>query len=335
MSKTKSLLLLIAIFLITLFALLNGHQIYAKTLTVLTYDAFTRDQGPGSKLKELFESQCQCRLKFVTAEDGAGILNKIRMEGKSSRADVVVGLDNSLLVDARNTGYFQLHHVDTTNLISRLNWRDTYFIPFDYGYFAFVYDNRNIKKPATSFKDLINSGATIIYQDPRTSVAGKGLMMWIKAAYGDGAEEIWSNLVPKTVTVTKTWWHSYSMFLQGASDYVLGFSTIPAYHKIAGQKSFIKAANFSEGHIRQIEVAGLTRFSKHPDLARQFLRFLLSKEAQQIIPVTNWMLPVVKGVRLPKVFSELISPETIHLSPDTVAQYRKQWISEWRSSVTR
>jgi len=335
MSKTKSFLLLIAILLITLFALLNGHQINAKTLTILTYEAFTRDQGAGPKLKELFESRCQCRLKFVTAEDGAGILNKIRMEGESIRADVVLGLDNSLLAEARNTGYFQLHQVDTANVITMLNWRDNYFVPFDFGYFAFVYDSRNVKNPATSFKDLIDSGASIIYQDPRTSTPGKGLMMWIKAAYKDEAEAIWRNLVPRTLTVTKSWRHSYSMFLQGASDYVMSYSTIPAYHMIAEHNSHIKAANFSEGHIRQIEIAGLTRFSKHPDLARQFLRFLLSNEAQQIIPVTNWMLPVVNGVRLPEVFSELISPETITLSPDTIAQYRKQWISEWRSSVTR
>ncbi|MEZ5476546.1 MAG: substrate-binding domain-containing protein [Thiolinea sp.] len=38
-----------------------------------------------------------------------------------------------------------------------------------------------------------------------------------------------------------------------------------------------------------MEVAARLKSSQHPELAQQFLAFLVSPEAQQIIPVTNWM----------------------------------------------
>ncbi len=47
--------------------------------------------------KKAFEAECGCELKFVALEDGVSLLNRLRMEGKNSKADVVLGLDNNLL----------------------------------------------------------------------------------------------------------------------------------------------------------------------------------------------------------------------------------------------
>jgi thiamine transport system substrate-binding protein len=310
-------------------------SVNAETLTVYTYDSFTSDWGPGPRLKKLFEASCACDLKFIAAEDGVSILNRLRIEGDKSHADVVLGMDDGLLVEAKETGLFQQHKTNITSILPSLSWQDNYFVPFDFGYFAFIYDARKITEPADSFQTLLQSEAKIIYQDPRTSTPGQGLMMWVKAIYGDQASVIWQQLAAKTVTVTKGWWEAYSMFLEGAADYVLSYSTSPAYHIIAEQKHHNKAAKFSEGHIRQVEIAGITRFTNNPVLARQFLQFLLSTEAQQVIPVTNWMLPVVSNTKLPPAFAELITPVSIGFTPATIAQHRKQWINEWRSSVIR
>lgn len=304
-------------------------------LTVYTYDSFVSDWGPGPMIKELFEAQCQCELIFIAAEDGVSILNRLRIEGDKSKADIVMGLDNGLLVEAKKTKLFQQHNVDTSNLTASLAWKNEYFIPFDFGYFAFVYDASKIKNPADSLQALLESKARIIYQDPRTSTPGQGLLMWIKAIYGDDAGKIWQQLGPQTVTVTKGWWEAYTMFLEGAADYVLSYSTSPAYHVIAENKTNFKAAKFTDGHIRQVEVAGITRHTKNHKLANQFLQFLLSEPAQQIIPVTNWMLPVIDAVTLPPAFAELITPKVIGFSPEIIAKHRKQWINEWRSSASR
>jgi ABC-type thiamine transport system substrate-binding protein len=42
----------------------------------------------------------------VALEDGVSLLNRLRMEGKNSKADVVLGLDNNLLEAASQTKLF-------------------------------------------------------------------------------------------------------------------------------------------------------------------------------------------------------------------------------------
>lgn len=67
--------------------------VFAKpVLTVYTYDSFSADWGPGPVVKKAFEADCNCELKFVALEDGVSLLNRLRMEGKNSKADVVLGL---------------------------------------------------------------------------------------------------------------------------------------------------------------------------------------------------------------------------------------------------
>ena len=43
-------------------------------LTVLTYDSFTSEWGPGPAIEKGFEESCGCDLRFVTAGDGAALL---------------------------------------------------------------------------------------------------------------------------------------------------------------------------------------------------------------------------------------------------------------------
>ena len=81
--------------------LLCTAPVFAKpVLTVYTYDSFAADWGPGPKIKKAFEADCNCELKLVALEDGVSLLNRLRMEGKNSKADVVLGLDNNLTFPA-------------------------------------------------------------------------------------------------------------------------------------------------------------------------------------------------------------------------------------------
>jgi len=304
-------------------------------LNVYTYDSFVSEWGPGPQLKNIFETQCDCNLNFIAVEDGVSILNRARIEGKKTKADVLLGLDNALIETARQQALVQPHSIDVSHLSPSLNWQDDAFVPFDYGYFAFIYDSNKIKQPATSLAQLIHSDAQVIYQDPRTSTPGQGLMTWMKAVYGDQAASQWQTLASHTVTVTKGWWEAYSMFLEGGSDYVLSYTTSPAYHVIAEEKTHYKAALFDEGHVAQVEVAAISRYSDKKALANQFLAFLISPEAQSIIPVTNWMLPVIDNAELPAAFDQLIEPKTIGFSPEVLAEKRSAWLREWRQAASR
>lgn len=320
--------------LITL-ALSTAQAVDKPVLTVYTYDSFVSEWGSGPKLEAAFEKTCNCDLKFIAVEDGVSILNRLKVEGDKAKADVILGIDDGLMEEARATQLIAEHAQAVDKLSASLKWTDKDFLPYDYGYFAFIYDSSKISKPAASLTELVESNAKVIYQDPRTSTPGQGLMLWMKSVYGDQSEAAWQQLAKHTVTVTKGWWEAYSMFLEGGSDYVLSYNTSPAYHVISDKKDQYQAASFSEGHVAQVELAALLKSSAQPELGKQFLSFLISPEAQAIIPVTNWMLPVIDGVELPPVFSQLIQPQRIGFTPNEIAAKRADWIKEWRSAAAK
>lgn len=318
--------------------LLSAPVFAAKpVLTVYTYDAFSADWGPGPAVKKAFEAQCGCELKFVALEDGVSLLNRVRMEGKNTKADVVLGLDNNLLQAAQQTGLFAKSDVDTRELQVPGGWKDTTFVPFDYGYFAFVYNKNTLKNPPTSLKELVESPEKwrVIYEDPRTSTPGLGLLLWMQKVYGDNAPEAWQKLAKKTVTVTKGWSEAYGLFLKGESDLVLSYTTSPAYHIIEEKKDNYAAASFAEGNYLQVEVAARLANSKQPKLAEQFMQFMVTPAFQNTIPTGNWMYPVIK-TDLPAGFASLSVPKTtLQFSPEEVASHRSQWVSQWQRAVSR
>ncbi|MFB6435113.1 MAG: thiamine ABC transporter substrate binding subunit [Candidatus Malihini olakiniferum] len=304
-------------------------------LTVYTYNSFASEWGPGPAIKKAFEKECDCELNFFALEDGVTLLNRLRMEGKNSKADIVLGLDNNLLKAASDLSLLTPHNVKISALTLPGGWDNATFLPYDYSYFAFVYNKDTLKNPPTSLDELVNSKTPlkVIYQDPRTSTPGLGLLLWIQKVYGDKAPDAWKQLAPKIVTVTKGWNEAYGLFLKGEADMVLSYTTSPAYHIIEEKKNNYAAALFSEGHYLQVEVAGQLAASKQPELANRFMQFILSTAFQDLIPTTNWMYPVT-GVALPEAFQSLARPEkALIFSAQDVADLRGKWIQAWKSAV--
>lgn len=308
-------------------------------LVVYTYDSFVSDWGPGPQVEEAFEKTCNCDLKLVAAGDGAALLSRIQLEGTRSEADIVLGIDTNLTARAAETGLFEPYTRNPDYLDVPVAWDDDLFLPYDWGYFAFVYDNTKLTNAPDSFKSLADpaNDLKIVIQDPRSSTPGLGLLMWVKAAYGDEAAEIWRGLQPKILTVTKGWSEAYGMFLEGEADMVLSYTTSPAYHLIAEEDATKSAASFSEGHYMQIEVAGKLKSSDQKELADEFLSFMTGDVFQSIIPTTNWMYPAVfPQSGLPKGFETLITPADSLLVPaDQASAIREEALAEWLSVLSQ
>ncbi|OZA13896.1 MAG: hypothetical protein B7Y02_05365, partial [Rhodobacterales bacterium 17-64-5] len=206
----------------------------------------------------------------------------------------------------------------------------------DWGWFAFVHD-RKLENPPTSFTELAESDLRVVIQDPRSSTPGLGLLLWVKAAYGDRSAEVWEALADNIVTVTPGWSEAYGLFLAGEADLVLSYTTSPAYHLIAEGDDTKAAALFDEGHYLQIEVAGKLASSDQPELADRFLAFLLSDAVQSVIPETNWMYPAeLPSAGLPRGFDQFRPATSLYLSPDAAASVRDagcwcRWL-RWRGA---
>ena len=305
-------------------------------LKVLTYDSFAAEWGPGPAIEAGFEASCACDLQFVTAGDGAAVLARLKLEAGASDADVVLGLDTSLTENASKTNLFAPHGLTLAHDLP-VPFTDPLFVPFDWGWFAFVYDNTKLATPPKSFKELAASDLKIVIEDPRSSTPGLGLVMWVKAVYGPESAALWRDLSDNIVTVTPSWDQAYGLFLKGEADMVLSYTTSPAYHLIAEQDATKSAALFDEGHYMQVEVAGMLAASPHPDLARAFLTYLASDAAQAILPTTNWMYPAkTPPTGLPQGFESLIKPlKSLLLSSAEAEALRQAAVEEWQDALAR
>ena len=306
-------------------------------LTVYTYDSFVSDWGPGPAVKQAFEAECGCTLEYVAAGDGAELLSRLRLEGARTRADVVLGLDMNQIVSARETGLFAPHGLDMDGLTVPIDWTDDTFLPFDWGYFAFVHDKTRVDNPPASFADLIASDLKILIEDPRSSTPGLGLLLWVKAAFGARSGEIWQGLAPHIVTVTKGWSEAYGLFLEGEADMVLSYTTSPLYHQIAEGDDSKRAAIFDEGHYMQVEVAAQVAGTDNPELAAEFLRFVQGPAFQALIPTSNWMYPAfLPQTDWPDGFTRP-GPEIkpLLMSAKDAAAIRDEALEEWRDALSR
>lgn len=310
-----------------------------QKLTVYTYESFTAEWGPGPQVEKAFETKCGCDLEFVSVADGVALLNRVRLEGKDTKADIVLGLDTNLTAEAVATGLFVPHGVDPAGLAVPGGWSDPIFLPFDYGYFAVVYDTEKLPNPPASLKDLVEGDPQqkIVIQDPRSSTPGLGLLLWMKAVYGDEAGKAWAKLKERVLTVTPGWSESYGLFTSGEAPMVLSYTTSPAYHMIAENTERYQAAAFAEGHYLQVEVAATTTTGAANPLSRDFLAFMTGPEFQDVIPETNWMFPAGRTDKpLNPAFDRLVRPAKSLLIPaDEVAAKRKAWVDEWLSAMSK
>ncbi|SNV56940.1 thiamine ABC transporter substrate binding subunit [Pasteurella dagmatis] len=334
MSKLKTSLFLTALstFSISVFA-------QNQALNVYTYDSFTSDWGAGPKVKASFEkAHPQCQVNFTAFGDSGTMFNRLRLEGKKTKADVVVGLDNYALEEAEKSGLFTKNNVDLAQLSLPIEWKNQTFLPYDFGQFAFIYDKTKVQNPPKSLKELVErQDLKVIYQDPRTSSVGRGLLIWMNSVYPQNeVENAWKSLAKHTVTVGKGWSDTYGAFLKGEADLVVSYSTSPLYHLVFEQKDQYVATELSEGGVLQVETAAKV-IDRNNACADHFLSFLVQSEAQQHLVTSNVMLPVIHS-KIEPHFDALKEKQLKAKVLDTskvTAEQLKNWIAVWQATLTK
>ncbi|WBU58459.1 thiamine ABC transporter substrate binding subunit [Paracoccus sediminicola] len=303
----------------------------ADEFTVYAPDYFASEWGPGPKIEEGFEAVCDCDLNFVTGD----VLPRLLLEGKQTEADAVIGLNSDVTMRARQSGLFAPHGQDLSGLTLPIEWTDEVFLPFNWGETAFVYDKTRMDNPPESFDALLDApdDLKIVIQDPRSSISGLALLLWVNSVYGDDSRAAWEKLRPKVLTVTQGWSESYGMFTDGEADMVLSYTTSPAYHIGAEQDTTKAAAIFPEGHYFMVELAAQLAGTDQPALAQQFMDYVLSEDFQSMIAEANWSYPAkLKRDLLPAYFAALPRPgKTIFLNEEEAEALRKPALDEWLS----
>ncbi|HOV62300.1 MAG TPA: thiamine ABC transporter substrate binding subunit [Spirochaetia bacterium] len=311
-----------------------------QKLTVYAYDSFVSEWGPGPKIVKEFEAKHGISVQLISGGDAGQTLNRAILEGEREGADIIIGIDNNLLGRALEKDILVAYKPDGLSSIpEELIFDKSYHvIPYDYGYFSIVYDSEKIAVPPKNLDDLTKSefAKSLILMDPRTSSVGLGFLLWTIAVYGDDFTAYWERLTPSILTITDGWDSGYGAFTSGEAPMVLSYTTSPPYHVEFEHTTKYRALPFEGGNYMQIEGMGILKSSKNRKAAKSFIEFCLSEEAQNEIPLTNWMFPVNKNVRLPDSFAYAPQVEkSLMLSSGDIMNHQDEWIRSWVRAASK
>jgi len=317
-------------------ALLSPHPVSAQEpqITVYSYNSI----GPWMKqIVPLFEKEYGIKVNLVTIGDAGEVLNRLILEKDNPRADVVVGIDNSYLDKAIQAGVLEPYKPENAKYIP--DWiikdfdPDFYLTPYDYGAIAIVYKKGTVKNPPKTFEDLTKPQwkGKLIVEDPRTSSTGMAFLLWTIAVYHNKWPYYWEELKKNGVIVVKSWDAGWEMWDKGQAPLFVSYATDPAYDAYYHNGTTnIGAVFLNNTAFVQIEGAGIVKGCKHPELAKKFVNFLLSKEAQEKLPTTQWMYPVNRDVKLPAAFNYALKVENpVSLNPKALGRNYKRWLDQW------
>ena len=298
-----------------------------KEVVVYTYDSFISEWGPGAEIGKNFEAKTGYTLTWVDCGDGVEVLSKAVLEKKDVQADVILGLDNNLVGKAVKDGILESYKpADAENhipadVIKELGG-DWSLTPFDYSHFAMIFDTESGLPCPASLEDLTNPvyEKKIILMDPRTSTPGLGFAAWTVAVYGDKVLDYWKALKPNILTMAAGWSAGYGLFTKGEAPLVISYTTSPASHVEYDHTDRYIAPVFAQGHTMQVEGVGVLKGAPNKKGAQDFIDYLISDEAQSLLPLTQWMNPANKNVELPESYKVAapIPSKTLTADPDLV-----------------
>ncbi|WP_245593197.1 thiamine ABC transporter substrate-binding protein [Deinococcus frigens] len=326
-------------------------QATPATLTVITHDSFDVDK----KLVASFETANNARVRFVKGGDAGELLNRLVLTRRAPLADVVYGLDNSLLSRARQFDLLQAYrspelakvpaayHLDDAGLLNTV----------DYGYVALNYDRAYFQKVGLSLPRSLDDlkspqyAKLTVVASPATSSPGLAFLLATVNHYGEaGAWQWWRDARLNGLKVTRGWSDAYNKeFTRNGGRYpiVLSYASSPAAEVFYADSYDAKklpaqspTANlFLPGSTwLQLEGVGILKGAKQPALARKFVDFMLGGSVQADIPTRMWIYPAVGGTPLDPVFKFATLPELSAVKPSLTANPQRL-VDAWVTQVLR
>lgn len=303
-------------------------------LRVFGYASFTGQWGPGPSLKAQFEKDCGCQVQYIEGSDSGILLQRLKLEGESLGADLVIGLDQFDLQKAlaeQKWREFNISGLDAYDEVKPA-LQNNYFVPFDWGVIAFVVRKNEIAKPPQSLDELLipELKRKISLQDPRTSSPGLQFLYWVIRAKGEeeGFKFI-QKMMEQVHSFSPSWSTAYGLFTKKQSKATLSYVTSPIYHQVEEKNNDFVALEFKEGHPIQFEFVGIPASCRNCELAEKFVNLMLSDEGQKTIMQKNFMFPIVKNVKEGTPFAEIPQFKTLNDFQIPSAQEVERLLKKW------
>jgi thiamine transport system substrate-binding protein len=316
------------------------------TLTVATYSSFTGEGAAGNWLKSAFEEENpDTTVEFVTPENGLNQYVQRAQQDAPIDADLYVGLNTGELVRADERLDSALFTSVESGLEGASEVKESLridpngrAITYDTGYITLVYDEDEVEGPFT-FDTLLEPAFenALITQNAQQSDPGRAFLLWTIANRGEDAYlDYWQGLLDNGVTVLDDWEPAYNAYLDGEAPMVVSYSTDQVYYHgpdvdvSRHQVGFIEDQGYANP-----EAMALFAASDDPELARQFMEFVLTPAAQRAVASRNVQYPAVEGVEMPEEFARYAyePPEPVTFTYDELAGNVGTWIEDWARQV--
>jgi thiamine transport system substrate-binding protein len=316
------------------------------TLTIATYSSFTGEDTAGNWLKSAFEEEhSDATVEFRTPENGINRFVQRKGEGAPVDADLFVGLNTGELVRADErldaqlfaTVADEVEGADTVDPALSFD-PDGRAIPYDTGFISLVYDEDEVDAPGT-FDALLEPAYEdgLIAQNAQQSDPGRAFLLWtIKAKGPDGYLDYWERLVDNGVQVLSDWEPAYQAYENEEAPMVVSYSTDQVFYHGEGVDTSRHQVGFlnDQGYANP---EGMAQFADadSPELAKEFMSFVLTEEAQKEIAVRNVQFPAVEGVEPGGDFGEyaLRPPEPVTYDYDELVGNVDGWIEDWARQI--
>jgi thiamine transport system substrate-binding protein len=343
--------------LIGLLALAACGPPQPRTVRVMTHDSF----DIGEETIAAFEEQHNAVVEIFQAGDAGVVLNQAILSRDNPLADVLYGVDNTLLGQALEADILEPYDSPVLAEIPDHLELDPQHraLPVDYGDVCLNYDKgwfveQGLTPPA-NLEDLVKpeyQGLTVV-ENPATSSPGLAFLLATIGHFGQMGDytylDYWSDMRDNDVLAVDGWedayWGQFTYGSGGEGDrpIVVSYASSPPVEVHFAEESFEEAptaAVVGDGScFRQIEFVGILKNgdARNRDVAEAWIDFMLGTTFQEDIPLHMFMFPANQNATLPEVFARfaVIPASPAEVDYGAIESNRVVWVEAWTEAMLR
>ena len=319
----------------------------------MTHDSFDASQ----EVIAQFEAETGATIRFLKSGDTGAALNQAILSADNPLADVLYGVDNTLLSRALEADIFVPYaSALLTNIPDQLVLDAEHrVLPVDYGDVCLNYDRAWFAEvdlaPPDSLEDLVRSeyrGLTVV-ENASTSSPGLAFMLATIGHFGESDDytwlDYWADLRDNDVMVVEGWedayWgqFTYGSGGEGERPLVVSYASSPPVEVHFAEEPFEEAPTgvvVGDGScFRQIEFVGILKGTPNRNLAEEWVDHMLGVSFQEDIPLHMFMFPANEKASLPQVFADfaVIPARPAEVAYTAIEANREVWIEAWTEVV--
>ena len=321
-----------------------GGEGTADTVTVLAHDFF----AVTPEVLAAFTAETGISVEVVLGGDAAVVVNQALLTAGNPVADVLFGVDNTLLSRALGGDLLLPYVSPAMGLVPEEFVADDRVTPIDFGDVCVNYEKAAFTdlEPPQILADLTDPryAGMLVVEDPTISSPGLAFLLATIIEFGEDDEytwqDYWADLRENDVLVASDWGTAYYGHFSGAGDgdrpLVVSYASSPGAEFVFSDPPPAEpsTATLTEGCFRQVEYAGVLRGTNHRGAAEAFIDFLLTREFQEDVPGSMFVYPVRPDVALPD-WLDAPAPGSLTMEPGRLEANRDRWLAEWTQVALR